>query len=70
MSDLTFYRGINYTRTAMAAKIPASLKAADLSKFTFRAGQLELAKPVVAYWCKLISASGNDITDEIQVNTG
>lgn len=28
------------------------MRAADLTKFITRAGQLELAKPVVAYWCE------------------
>jgi hypothetical protein len=37
----------------MAANIPARLKTADLTRFIVRAGQLETAKPVVAYWCKL-----------------
>lgn len=36
----------------MAANIPAKLKTADLTRFIVRAGQLELAKPVVAYWCE------------------
>ena len=37
----------------MAAAIPAPLKAADVARFAHRAGQLEKAKPVVAYYCKL-----------------
>lgn len=37
----------------MAASIPAKLKTADLTRFIVRATQLETAKPVVAYWCKL-----------------
>lgn len=37
----------------MATNIPAKLKAADLTRFIVRAAQLETAKPVVAYWCKL-----------------
>lgn len=37
----------------MATNIPANLKAADLTRFIVRAAQLETAKPVVAYWCKL-----------------
>ncbi|KAG9243303.1 Vta1 like-domain-containing protein [Calycina marina] len=36
----------------MAANIPAKLRTADLTRFIVRAGQLELAKPVVAYWCE------------------
>jgi vacuolar protein sorting-associated protein VTA1 len=38
----------------MAVNIPAKLKAADLTRFCVRAAQLETAKPVVAYWCKLL----------------
>ena len=37
----------------MAAAIPAPLKAADVARFAHRAGQLEKAKPVVAYYCEL-----------------
>ena len=37
----------------MATHIPAKLKTADLSRFIVRASQLETAKPVIAYWCKL-----------------
>ncbi|KAG9232649.1 Vta1 like-domain-containing protein [Amylocarpus encephaloides] len=36
----------------MAANIPAKLKTADLTRFIVRAGQLEKAKPVIAYWCE------------------
>ena len=35
----------------MAATIPPALKAADIARFAQRAGQVEKAKPVVAYWC-------------------
>ncbi|MCJ1345399.1 hypothetical protein MMC31_003606 [Peltigera leucophlebia] len=35
----------------MAATIPTALKHADIARFAQRAGQLEKAKPVVAYWC-------------------
>ena len=35
----------------MAAAIPPALKAADIARFAQRAGQVEKAKPVVAYWC-------------------
>lgn len=59
MSDLIFYRGINYTRSVMAANIPAKVKQADLTKFIVRAAQLELAKPVVAYWCRYSTYTGN-----------
>lgn len=37
----------------MAAAIPSALKAADIVRFAQRAGQVEKAKPVVAYWCKI-----------------
>ncbi|TAQ86901.1 hypothetical protein B7494_g4785 [Chlorociboria aeruginascens] len=36
----------------MAIHIPAKLKAADLTRFIVRAAQLEVVKPVVAYWCE------------------
>jgi len=36
---------------AMAAQVPASLKAADIGRYALRASQLEQAKPVIAYWC-------------------
>lgn len=34
----------------MSSPPPASLKQADITRFALRAGQLEQAKPVVAYW--------------------
>lgn len=34
----------------MSAQLPASLKPADVARFTLRAHQLEQAKPVIAYW--------------------
>ena len=37
----------------MSAAIPAALKAADVARFAHRAGQLEKARPAVAYWCQL-----------------
>lgn len=40
----------------MAAHIPAKLKTADLTRFIVRAQQLETAKPIIAYWCKLATA--------------
>ena len=36
----------------MAAAVPPPLKAADVSRFAHRAGQLETQKPVVAYYCE------------------
>ena len=36
---------------AMAAQVPAALKAADITRFAHRAAQLEKPKPIVAYWC-------------------
>jgi hypothetical protein len=47
----------------MAANIPAKLKAADLTRFIVRAAQLESAKPVVAYWCRLFSPISWNATD-------
>ena len=38
----------------MAGIVPAPLKTADVSRFALRAGQLEKAKPVVAYYCESI----------------
>ncbi|KAG8527094.1 uncharacterized protein KY384_008523 [Bacidia gigantensis] len=35
----------------MSATIPSALKAADVARFAHRAGQLERARPAVAYWC-------------------
>lgn len=37
----------------MTSNIPASLKSADIGRFAIRAAQVERAKPVIAYWCKL-----------------
>lgn len=36
----------------MASNIPAALKSADIARFAQRAGQVEKAKPAIAYWCK------------------
>lgn len=35
----------------MTSKIPAGLKAADITRFATRAVQLEKFKPVISYWC-------------------
>ncbi|KAL9130505.1 MAG: hypothetical protein Q9217_001325 [Psora testacea] len=35
----------------MAAAIPPALRAADIARFAHRAGQVEKARPAVAYWC-------------------
>ncbi|KAF2459762.1 Vta1 like-domain-containing protein [Lineolata rhizophorae] len=35
----------------MAAKVPASLRAADCARFAQRGAQLEAVRPDVAYWC-------------------
>ncbi|KAL8779391.1 MAG: hypothetical protein Q9213_006959 [Squamulea squamosa] len=35
----------------MATNIPAALKSADIARFAQRAGQVEKAKPSIAYWC-------------------
>jgi vacuolar protein sorting-associated protein VTA1 len=37
----------------MAANIPAKLKQAGITPFIVRANQLEAAKPVISYWCKM-----------------
>ena len=39
----------------MAGTIPPALKSTDVARFALRAGQLEKAKPVVAYWCRSLS---------------
>ena len=36
--------------STMSVQVPASLKSADVARFALRAGQLEQAKPVIAYW--------------------
>ena len=55
----------------MAATIPAPLKAADIARFALRAGQLEKAKPVVAYYCKPITIPLLDgSVDLFQATTG
>ncbi|GME22479.1 Short-chain dehydrogenase/reductase SDR [Neofusicoccum parvum] len=36
----------------MTSKVPAGLKAADITRFATRAAQLEKFKPVVSYWCE------------------
>lgn len=41
----------------MSTSVPASLKSADVTRFVFRAGQLEKVKPVIAYWCEFVIAS-------------
>ena len=38
----------------MVPAIPPALKAADIARFAQRAGQVERAKPAVAYWCKML----------------
>ncbi|KAI4101428.1 MAG: hypothetical protein LQ339_005077 [Xanthoria mediterranea] len=35
----------------MASSLPAALKSADITRFAQRAGQVEKAKPSIAYWC-------------------
>ena len=39
--------------SAMATAIPPALRAADIARFAQRAGQVEKARPAIAYWCKL-----------------
>jgi vacuolar protein sorting-associated protein VTA1 len=54
----------------MAASIPPSLKAADITRFAQRAAQLETAKPVIAYYCissVLFCRSLGDVLGKYQV---
>ncbi|KAL8839180.1 MAG: hypothetical protein Q9176_004683 [Flavoplaca citrina] len=54
----------------MALSIPAALKSADITRFAQRAGQVEKAKPAIAYWCnywivnQLISKGLHNVDDE------
>ncbi|KAL8799046.1 MAG: hypothetical protein Q9223_007745 [Gallowayella weberi] len=54
----------------MATAIPAALKTADIARFAQRAGQVEKAKPSIAYWCnywivnQLISKGLHNVDDE------
>ncbi|KAL8972540.1 MAG: hypothetical protein Q9197_002731 [Variospora fuerteventurae] len=54
----------------MATNIPSALKSADVARFAQRAGQLEKAKPAIAYWCnywivnQLISRGLHNIDDD------
>ncbi|KAI4266788.1 MAG: hypothetical protein L6R38_008548 [Xanthoria sp. 2 TBL-2021] len=54
----------------MASSIPAALKTADITRFAQRAGQVEKAKPSIAYWCnywivnQLISKGLHNVDDE------
>ncbi|KAL8803916.1 MAG: hypothetical protein Q9182_002883 [Xanthomendoza sp. 2 TL-2023] len=54
----------------MATVIPAALKTADIARFAQRAGQVEKAKPSIAYWCnywivnQLISKGLHNVDDE------
>ncbi|KAL9005211.1 MAG: hypothetical protein Q9188_002010 [Gyalolechia gomerana] len=54
----------------MAASIPAPLKSADIARFAQRAGQVEKAKPSIAYWCnywivnQLISRGLHNVDDD------
>ncbi|KAK7725973.1 hypothetical protein SLS57_003562 [Botryosphaeria dothidea] len=53
----------------MTSKIPAGLKAADITRFATRAVQLEKFKPVISYWCEYyivnqIIAKGLHTADE------
>lgn len=57
-------------RLKMASGIPAALKSADIARFAQRAGQVEKAKPSIAYWCnywivnQLISRSLHNVDNE------
>ncbi|KAL8852896.1 MAG: hypothetical protein Q9221_002272 [Calogaya cf. arnoldii] len=54
----------------MASSIPAALKSADIIRYAQRAGQVEKAKPSIAYWCnywivnQLISKGLHNVDDE------
>ncbi|KAL8959912.1 MAG: hypothetical protein Q9193_003302 [Seirophora villosa] len=54
----------------MANNIPSALKSADIARFAQRAGQLEKAKPAIAYWCnywivnQLISRGLHNVDDD------
>ncbi|KAL8909427.1 MAG: hypothetical protein Q9207_000262 [Kuettlingeria erythrocarpa] len=54
----------------MASSIPTALKSADIARFAQRAGQLEKAKPAIAYWCnywvvnQLISRGLHNVDEE------
>ena len=52
------------------AAIPPALKAADIARFAQRAGQVEKAKPVVAYWCKIMFFLPLAISDLDQATIG
>lgn len=54
----------------MAAAIPASMKAADIARFAQRAGQVEKAKPVIAYWCEYVFESYHMMAKCVQAITG
>lgn len=45
----------------MSLTVPQSLKAADIARFAHRAGQLENARPAVAYWCQFVSPSAKEM---------
>ncbi|KAL8744559.1 MAG: hypothetical protein Q9184_007985, partial [Pyrenodesmia sp. 2 TL-2023] len=54
----------------MASSMPAALKSADVARFAQRAGQVEKAKPAIAYWCnywivnQLISRGLHNVDEE------
>ena len=48
----------------MATVIPTPLRSADIARFVQRAGQVEKAKPVIAYWCMC-----NQSTIEAEANS-
>jgi len=48
----------------MATHIPAKVRAAGLAQFIVRATQLETAKPVIAYWCKLLRPMAEGQADD------
>ncbi|TKA63652.1 hypothetical protein B0A49_07983 [Cryomyces minteri] len=53
----------------MAARVPAKMKSADVTRFAHRAAQLDRYKPIVSYWCdyhivQQILAKGLHTADE------
>ena len=57
-------------RPMAAAVIPPALKAADIARFAQRAGQLEKARPAVAYWCQYTPVTACLSPDRAQAITG
>lgn len=54
----------------MASSIPTALKSADIARFAQRAGQVEKAKPAIAYWCKYKVDDTGKLLRRVQATTG